>query len=62
MASNNILNYQFRSAIGLDATLDMAKAVNDLPELSKRKPESKYKEKKLPFMFAEGRVFQRSYT
>jgi hypothetical protein len=52
------LNYQFRSAIGLDATEDMAKAVNDLPELSKRKPEYEYKEKKLPFMFAEGRAFQ----
>lgn len=52
------LNYQFRSAIGLDATQDMVKAVNDLPRLSKRKPESEYKEKKLPFMFAEGRAFQ----
>ncbi len=52
------LNYQFRSELGLDATIDMAKAVNDLPELAKRKPESEYKEKKLPFMFAEGRAFQ----
>lgn len=52
------LNYQFRSAIGLDATVDMAKAVNDLPELAKRKSESEYKDKKFPFMFAEGRAFQ----
>lgn len=52
------LNYQFRSAIGLDATTDIAKAVNDLPELSKRKPESEYKESNVPFVFAEGRAFQ----
>lgn len=51
-------NYQFRSALGLDATTDMAKAINELPELTKRKPESEYKEKQLPFMFAENRVFQ----
>lgn len=52
------LNYQFRSAIGLDATQDMVQAINDLPELSKRKPESEYQKKKLSFMFAEGRAFQ----
>lgn len=52
------LNYQFRSAIGLDATIDIAKAVNDLPELSKRKPDSEYKESNIPFVFAEGRAFQ----
>lgn len=51
-------NYQFRSALGLDATADMAKAISELPELAKRKPETEYKEKKLPFMFAENRVFQ----
>lgn len=52
------LNYQFRSAIGLDATADIAKAVNDLPKLSKRKPETEYKESKIPFVFAEGRAFE----
>jgi len=52
------LNYQFRSAIGLDATADIAKAINKLPELSKRKPESEYKESNIPFVFAEGRAFQ----
>ena len=51
-------NYQFRSALGLDATTDMAKAIKELPELVKRKKESEYKEKQLPFMFAESRVFQ----
>ena len=51
------LNYQFRSAIGLEATADIAKAVNDLPELSKRKPESEYKVSNIPFVFAEGRAF-----
>lgn len=52
------LNYQFRSAIGLDATADIAKAVNDLPELSKRKPETEYKKSNIPFVFAEGRAFE----
>lgn len=52
------LNYQFRSAIGLEATADIAKAVNELPELSKRKPESEYKESNIPFVFAEGRAFE----
>lgn len=52
------LNYQFRSAIGLDATADIAKAVNDLPELSKRKSETEYKESSIPFVFAEGRAFE----
>lgn len=52
------LNYQFRSAIGLDATVDIAKAVNDLPELSRRKPETEYKESSIPFVFAEGRAFE----
>jgi len=51
-------NYQFRSALGLDATVDMAKAINELPELIKRKPESEYSSKKLPFMFAENRALQ----
>lgn len=51
-------NYQFRSAIGLEATADIAKAVNELPELSKRKPESEYKESNIPFVFAEGRAFE----
>jgi putative transposon-encoded protein len=52
------LNHQFRSAIGLDVTLDMTKALNNLPELSKRKPETEYKESRIPFVFAEGRAFQ----
>ncbi|WP_416775889.1 hypothetical protein ACNFJN_12015 [Xenorhabdus budapestensis] len=51
-------NYQFRSALGLDATTDMAKAINELPELVKRKLDSEYKDQQLPFIFAEGRVFQ----
>lgn len=51
------LNYQFRSAIGLEPTADIAKAVNELPELSKRKPETEYKESIIPFVFAEGRAF-----
>lgn len=52
------LNYQFRTAIGLDATSDIARTVNELPELSKRKPESMYKESSIPFVFAEGRALQ----
>ena len=52
------LNYQFRSAIGLEATSDIAKAINELPELSKRKAESVYKESNIPFVFAQGRAFQ----
>lgn len=52
------LNWQFRTAIGLDTTEDISRAVNDLPGLSKRKPEAEYKEKKLPFVFAEGRAFE----
>lgn len=52
------LNWQFRTAIGLDTTEDISKAVNDLPKLSKRKPEAEYKEKMLPFVFAEGRAFE----
>lgn len=51
-------NYQFRSALGLNATTDMAKTISELPVLVKRKPESEYKEKVLPFMFAENRVYQ----
>lgn len=51
------LNYQFRHAIGLDATTDIAKAINGLPEISKRKPETEYKESSIPFVFAEGRAF-----
>ncbi len=49
-------NYQFRTAIGLPVTTDIIKAINNLPELSKRKPESEYKEKKLHFVFAEQRA------
>lgn len=52
------LNYQFRSAIGLEATTDIANVVNNLPELLKRKPENKYKESNIPFVFAEGRSFE----
>ncbi len=52
------LNYQFRLSIGLSATADMAEVINNLPERSKRKPEREYKDKELPFMFAENRVYQ----
>jgi hypothetical protein len=51
-------NYRFRVSIGLDATKAMADAINALPEITKRKPENEYKDKKLPFMFSENRVFQ----
>lgn len=52
------LNYQFRNAIGLDATQDIARAIQELPSLAKRKPESEYKESKYPFLFAQGRAYQ----
>ncbi len=49
-------NYQFRSAIGLSVTKDIAEAINNLPELLKRKSDSEYKEKKFHFIFAEQRA------
>lgn len=52
------LNYQFREALEMQATADMASAINSLPELTKRSNNFEYKEKQLPFMFAEGRLFQ----
>lgn len=52
------LNFQFREALGLPATRDMAKTINSLPELSDKSKSFEFKEKKLPFMFAEGRSFQ----
>jgi len=51
------LNYQFREALGIPATADMAKSINSLPELSGKSNNFEFKEKKLPFMFAEGRAF-----
>ena len=52
------LNYQFREALGIPVTTDMAKSINSLPELSEKSNNFEFKEKKLPFMFAEGRSFQ----
>lgn len=51
-------NYQFRLSLGLDATTDMEKTIKELPELVKRKSDTEYKDKALPFVFAEGRVFE----
>lgn len=52
------INYQFRSSLGIPATKDMADKINALPELAERSNDFKFKEKKLPFVFAKGRVFQ----
>jgi hypothetical protein len=52
------LNYQFREALGIPATTDMANSINSLPELSEKSNNFEFKEKRLPFMFAEGRSFQ----
>lgn len=52
------LNYQFREALGISATSDMADTVNSLPKLIKESNSFSFEEKKLPFMFAEGRSFQ----
>lgn len=52
------LNYQFREALGIPATADMAESINSLPEPSEKSNNFEFKEKKLPFMFAEGRSFQ----
>lgn len=52
------LNYQFREALGIPATTAMAKSINSLSELSEKSNSFEFKEKKLPFMFAEGRSFQ----
>ncbi|HDU8579768.1 MULTISPECIES: hypothetical protein [unclassified Vibrio] len=52
------LNLQFREALGLPATKDMAEKINSLPELRQKSNNFEYKEKRLPFMFAEGRSFQ----
>lgn len=56
-ARQQLLFFQFRQSLGLDATADMTKSINAIAELSKRAPEKKYTEKELPFMFAEQRVF-----
>lgn len=52
------LNYQFREALGISATNDMAKTINSLPELIEKSNKFDFKEKKFPFVFAEGRAFQ----
>ncbi|TMP46557.1 hypothetical protein CWB96_13465 [Pseudoalteromonas citrea] len=52
------LNYQFRDALGIQATNDMLNAINTIPQLSDKSNNFKFKEKLLPFMFAEGRAFQ----
>ena len=52
------LYYQFRTAIGLNATSDMAKSINELTELVKSKDNTVYKDSKIPFMFAEQRAMQ----
>lgn len=52
------LYYQFRLSLGLDATMDMGKVIQELPMLGKKNTETEYKDKKLPFVFAEGRVFE----
>lgn len=52
------MNYQFREALGIPATTDMANSINSLPELSEKSNNFEFKEKRLPFMFAEGRSFQ----
>lgn len=51
-------NYQFRVSLGFDVTSDMQKEIEELPQLTKKKPETEYKDKKLPFVFAEQRVFE----
>ncbi|MCP4550758.1 MAG: hypothetical protein GY834_01685 [Bacteroidetes bacterium] len=52
------LNYQFREALGIPATTDMATSINSIPKLSEKSNDFEFKEKKLPFMFAAGRAFQ----
>jgi len=51
-------NYQFRTSIALPVTADIAEVINGLPERSKGKSDQEYKDKELPFMFAENRVYQ----
>lgn len=50
------LNYQFRTAIGLEATYDMGKTIKELPNLAKRKADTVYSDSKIPFVFAEQRA------
>lgn len=52
------LNYQFRESIGISPTADMVEVINALPELTKKSNAFEFKEKKLPFMFAENRAMQ----
>ena len=52
------LNYHFRNDIGLSVTDEMIISINSLPELSKKSNEFIFKEKNLPFTFAQHRAFQ----
>ncbi|MBY8192048.1 hypothetical protein KW510_05955 [Vibrio fluvialis] len=52
------VNYQFRESLGISATIDMAETIKSIPSLIEKSNQFKFEDKKLPFMFAEGRAFQ----
>jgi hypothetical protein len=49
------LNYYFRFEMGLEATLDMSKSINKLPETIKNSNEFKFSKKVYPYSFAAHR-------
>lgn len=57
-AYRQYLNYHFRSSLGLEATEYMVNAINSIVSMQQRNPENEYKDKALPFMFSEQRVYQ----
>ncbi|EJB8691853.1 hypothetical protein C1S99_26735 [Vibrio parahaemolyticus] len=52
------VNHIFRTSLNISPTTDMALKINSLQSLIDKSNNFKYKEKALPFFFAEGRVFQ----
>lgn len=57
-AYRQYLNYQFRLSLGLEATENMANEINSIAAKQQRDPKNEYKDKALPFMFSEQRVYQ----